>query len=332
MTPSIAIIGCGAIGTKRKASLGDARLVACVDTDLARAMTLAGNSGAAVGRSIAEIHPQVPIDIAFVSTTNNALTASTIGALARGCHVLVEKPVARSSAELETIDAAAQRAGKLVRVGFNLRYHPALRKARALVDDGAVGSLMFVRGRYGHGGRVGYHREWRANPELSGGGELIDQGVHLIDLSRWFLGEDFVDIQGFASTFYWEMPVDDNAFLTLRTATGKTAFLHASCSEWKNLFSLEIYGRHGKIHVEGLGGSYGTERVTWYRMKPEMGPPDTQAWEYPGRDTSWDLELSAFLADIAAGRQPDPGLNDAAKALAVVEHVYRSTPSAQPAQ
>src|SRR5262249_24030873 len=151
------------------------------------------------------------------------------------------------------------------------RYHPAVRKARELIEAGAVGELMFLRGRYGHGGRIGYHKEWRSNPSISGGGELIDQGVHLIDLSRWFLG-DFEKISGIAQTFYWQMPVDDNSFLLLQTGDQKTAFLHCSCTEWKNLFSFELYGRSGKLHIEGLGGSYGPEKLTHYRMLPEMGP------------------------------------------------------------
>jgi predicted dehydrogenase len=136
---------------------------------------------------------------------------------------------------------------------------------------------MFIRARYGHGGRVGYDKEWRANPKLSGGGELIDQGIHLIDLAGWFLGE-FKKIDGHAETYFWKMPVDDNAFLSLRTAKNQTAWLHVSCTEWKNLFSFEIYGRHAKLHIEGLGGSYGVEKLFHYQMKPEMGIPDTKVY------------------------------------------------------
>ena len=141
-----------------------------------------------------------------------------------------------------------------MRVGFNHRYHRAFRKARVLVDDGALGELMFIRARYGHGARIGYDREWRANPVRSGGGELIDQGPHLIDLARWFLG-DFVEIVGWAHTYYWDMPVDDNAFLLLKTAGRRAAFLHVSCSEWKNSVLFEIYGRTGKLEIAGLWGS-----------------------------------------------------------------------------
>src|ERR1700732_3504221 len=155
---------------------------------------------------------------------------------------------------------------------------------------------MFIRARYGHGGRVGYDREWRADPKLSGGGELIDQGVHLIDLANWFLG-GFAIIEGHAATYFWDMPVDDNAFLNLRTASGQTAWLHVSCNEWKNLFSFEIYGRTGKLNMAGLGCSYGMERLTYYKMLPQMGPPEAKVWEYPDEDDSWKLEMEEFVKD-----------------------------------
>ena len=211
--------------------------------------------------------------------------------------------------------------GVQVRVGYNHRFHPGLLKTRELIDAGAIGPLMFLRGRYGHGGRLGYDREWRADPNLSGGGELIDQGMHLIDLAGWFLG-DFPRVEGHVATYYWDMPVDDNAFLSLGTASGQTAWLHVSCSEWKNLFSFEIYGRTGKLHIEGLGGSYGIERLTYYKMLPEMGPPETTTWKYPREDDSWNLEMEAFLEDIRLERTPVPGLKEARVAIKVVEKIY----------
>ena len=146
--------------------------------------------------------------------------------------------------------------------------------------------------------------------------------MHLIDLSRWFLG-DFVTVDGFAHTYFWRMPVDDNAFMTLRTSRDQTAFLHVSCTEWKNLFSFEIYGRDAKLHVEGLGGSYGLERLACHEMRPEMGPPDTTIWEYPRGDRSWALEFDAFLEDVRLNRQPAASLEDARAALVVVDEIQR---------
>jgi predicted dehydrogenase len=197
-------------------------------------------------------------------------------------------------------------------------------KAQEIYKSGNLGRMMFIRGRYGHGGRVGYDQEWRANPALSGGGELIDQGVHLIDLARLFL-QDFSEVSGFAHTYFWKMPVDDNAFLLLRTPEQQAAFLHVSCTEWKNLFSLEVYGEGAKLHMEGLGGSYGTERLTYYRMLPEMGPPDTTIWEFPQGDNSWAIEFREFLQDIELGRQPAAGLHDARAALVIVEKVMKDS-------
>jgi predicted dehydrogenase len=321
---NVGIIGCGLIGGKRAESLLDTRLIACADRELERAQRLAARFGARSTADWREVVEARDVDIVIVATPHDALAEITLAAVRAGKHVLVEKPAARSAAELAPVVAEAEKRNALVRVGFNHRYHRAFRKARELVDQGVLGELMFLRARYGHGGRVGYEQEWRADPAISGGGELIDQGVHLIDLARWFLG-DFVKIDGTASTFFWDMPVDDNAFLMLRTAKGQVAWLHASATEWKNTFSMEIYGKLGKLHIEGLGGSYGLEKLTWYRMSPQMGPPETIAWEYPMADDSWSAEYGEFLDEIRAARKPSRGLRDALAALEVVKYIYEES-------
>jgi predicted dehydrogenase len=320
----VAIVGCGLIGQKRSKTLAGARLVACADVHRDRAVALAKPSAAFATDDWRAAIDRADVDVVVIATMNDSLAEIARAAVQAGKHVIVEKPGARTVAEIDTVIDAARANTRSVRVGFNHRYHPAVQKARELFESGVLGPMMFVRGRYGHGGRVGYDQEWRANPALSGGGELIDQGVHLIDLSRWFLGE-FTHVSGFAHTFYWPMPVDDNAFMILRTAGEQTAFLHVSCTEWKNLFSLEIYGRDGKVQIDGLGGSYGVERVTFYRMLPEMGPPETTAWEFPRGDQSWAIEFGAFLEDIRLGREPSPGLADARAALVVVEEIHRQS-------
>jgi predicted dehydrogenase len=266
------------------------------------------------------------VDVVMVATLNATLAPIAMQAVQAGKHVLVEKPAGITVAELEQLQASAAQRGALVRTGYNHRYHPACLKALEIFRSGALGPMMFVRGRYGQGGRVGYEKEWRADPKLSGGGELIDQGVHLIDLAGIFLGE-FTCVEGHVATYFWNMPVDDNAFLSLRNATGNTAWLHVSCSEWKNLFSLEIYGRDGKLHWEGLGGSYGIERLTYYKMLPQMGPPETTVWEYPRGDESWKIEMAEFFEDIRLRRTPVPGLKEAIAAMRVVEQVYSKAES-----
>jgi predicted dehydrogenase len=320
--PGVAIIGCGLIGQKRAKALGGARLVVCADIVQDRADRLAATvpgCNAVTNWNAAIREPTVAIVI--ISTLHDTLAEIARGALAAGKHVLIEKPAARNAAELAGLGEVAKIKGCLVRVGFNHRYHRALLKAHQIVASGALGPLMFLRARYGHGGRTGYDREWRADFAKSGGGELIDQGPHLIDLARWFLG-DFVEIDGFAATYFWDMPVDDNGFLLLKTVSKQVAFLHASCTEWKNTFSFEIYGRQGKLDINGLGGSYGVERLTYYKMLPEMGPPETTSWEYPMADNSWDVEFADFLEDIRLNRQPSAGIHDAIAVLTIVEKVY----------
>jgi len=321
----VGIIGCGLIGQKRAKALGSGgRLVACADIDVSRADSLAKSTGAKVFRDWRELVWLRGVNVVIVATLHDSLAEITRTAIDAGKHVLVEKPAARTVAELLPVMAAAAKYGVKVHVGFNHRYHRSLRKAKEIVDTGALGELMFIRARYGHGGRIGYDNEWRSKPELSGGGELIDQGPHLIDLSRWFLGE-MTEVQGFAHTYFWDMPVDDNGFMLLKTAKKQAAFLHVSCTEWKNLFSMEIFGKLGKLDLSGLGGSYGLEKVTWYKMLPEMGPPDTTSWEYPMGDDSWAVEIAEFFDDIRLNRTPSAGLADASAALTIVETIYRES-------
>ena len=321
-----AIIGCGLIGKKRLAGLpAGSKLVIACDTNLARAeelVKLAQTGKAVADFKIAVADPQV--DAVIVAVINSALAEVSAAAIRAGKHIIVEKPAGISVKQLDELIALADQPKVCVRVGFNHRYHPAFQKAREIFTSGVMGELMFLRARYGHGGRVGYDTEWRADPKLSGGGELIDQGIHLIDLAGWFLGE-FNKVDGHAATYFWKMPVDDNAFLSLQTAKGQTAWLHVSCTEWKNLFSFEIYGRHTKLAIEGLGGSYGVEKLFHYQMKPEMGIPDTKVYDFPGADESWKIEMTKFEEDVQLERTPDAGLAEARAALQIVETIYEKS-------
>jgi len=319
-----AIVGCGLVGRKRLAGLpAGSRLAVACDTNLARAEELVRL--ATTGHAVAELKQALVdpgVDAVIVATVNAALAEVTAAAIRAGKHVLVEKPAAVSVREIDQLIALADRHAVCVRVGFNYRCHPAFLAARKIFESGVMGELMYIRARYGHGGRVGYDREWRADPKQSGGGVLIDQGIHLIDLAGWFLGP-FTQAEGRATTYFWDMPVDDNAFLQLRTGRGQTAWLHASCTEWKNLFSFEIYGRNAKLQIDGLGGSYGVERLQHHQVKPEMGAPETTLHEFPGPDDSWRVELMEFEADVRRKQVRASGLLEARAALQVVEAIYR---------
>jgi len=323
----VAIIGCGLIGGKRARALGEHPLVAVADTDIERAKRL--SAGFPTCKTIESDWQKVvsrdDIDTVIVATTNDVLAPATLAAVRAEKHVLVEKPAARNAAELEPVVQAARDANVTVKVGFNHRFHPAIVKAREIFESGALGPMMFVRGRYGQGGRLGMEKEWRGNPEIAGGGEMLDQGVHLVDLSRWFLGE-FTHVAGSVERYFWNWEVEDNGFCHLKTSTGQTAWLHASCSEWKNLFSFEIYGNNAKLHIEGLGGSYGVERLAYYKMLPQMGPPETTIFEYPGEDRSWQIEWQHTLQCIREKKQPIGNMDDALQTLRVIDQLYNCSP------
>jgi predicted dehydrogenase len=317
----LAIIGCGLIGAKRAAAAASHEIVVVCDRDRDRAERLARRTGA---HPVGDWREAVgaDVDAVIVATTHDQLATISLGALEAGRHVLVEKPAGRDLAEVQAIAATATKHARVVKVGFNHRFHPAFLKAREIAESGALGPLLFIRARYGHGGRLGYENEWRCQPAVSGGGELIDQGSHLIDLSRWFLGDLTVDYAAIP-TLFWKIKAEDNCFLALRGGAGQTAWLHASWTEWKNMFSFEIAGRDGKLAIEGLGGSYGLERLTFYRMLPQMGPPETTNWEYPLEDRSWETELADFVSAILERRRPCGDIIDAIANLAIVEDVYR---------
>jgi predicted dehydrogenase len=325
----LAIIGCGLIGKKRATNIGkNDQIIVCCDTQTKSAKDLATVFNCEYTDDWKTVVTRSDIDAVVIATFHSLLAEITLSAIRNGLHVLVEKPAARNAKELEPVlneyhkIKATQH--RVIKVGFNHRFHPAFQKAQEIIGTGKMGPLMFIRGRYGHGGRVGYEKEWRADPVISGGGELLDQGVHLIDLSRWFLG-NFTKTQGTAKTFFWDMPVDDNAFMILETAQEQVAQLHVSWSEWKNLFSFEIYGQTGKLHIEGLGGSYGVERVAFYEMKPEMGPPLTTIFEFPGPDLSWVFEWENFKDAVVKKSDEVGDIEDAYQALKIVETVYQQS-------
>lgn len=338
----VALIGCGVVGRRRARIIGRpaGTLVVAVDRDPARAAQVAEELGCEVGGDWQAAIRREDVDAVIVSTTNDALAPIAAAALGHGKHVLVEKPMARTPSEAEAVARASlahenrhavKRRMPVLKVGFNHRYHPGMVRAHAALQRGDIGEPFFIRCRYGHGGRPGYETEWRAAAEIAGGGELLDQGIHALDLFRWFLG-DFVEAAGFTSTYVWKPAVEeagrrgveDNAFCLFRTAKGQVASLHASWTQWKNLFSFEVVGRDGYVVVEGLGGSYGTERFTYGRRQPTSGPPDEHSIEFPGPDLSWQEEWTEFVAALRGERPPLGSVYDAWEAVKMVQAVYES--------
>lgn len=321
---SVGIVGAGLIGQKRIAACRDnLRVVAVFDRDQALAERIATQCGAQPMRSLQDLLGHDDIDLVVAAATHDQLTPIGMSAVEHGKHVLIEKPAGTSSQAMTELDRFAQTNDVVIRVGYNHRFHPAVLRARDLVSSGEYGRLLWIRGRYGHGGRPGYEREWRADREIAGGGELVDQGSHLIDLVRYMVGD--VEL-AFAElpTLYWKMAVEDNAFFALRPKVGGFAWLHSSWSEWKNLFSFEVTLERAKIELNGLGGSYGVERLTLYEMSPEMGPPFSTSWEWPFPDRSWELEMLDVVGAMEGKPAIGASLADATAVRTIIEKAYDS--------
>jgi predicted dehydrogenase len=322
----VGIAGCGFIGRKRAAALDDDTLVACFDVDPDVAIGLAEQHDSRACPSLDELLEQ-DLDALIVAVPHNRLADVAVAGLEAGVNVVVEKPAGIGVADVDRIAAAARASGRLVRVGFQHRFYPALAEAAAIVHSGRFGDVMFVRARYGHGGRLGYDREWRMDPALSGGGELVDQGMHLIDLTHWLMGPLPLH-SALLRTNYWDAAVEDNAALLLGDPDrpdAPWAMLHATWTEWKNLFSLEVYCRTGKLAVDGLAKSYGPQTLKVYAMKPELGPPDVEEFAYPPEDVSWEQEWRNIRDAVLAGVTGLHDLDAARYAWAVVEEAYRRT-------
>jgi predicted dehydrogenase len=322
----VGIVGCGLVGNKRAAALGSDDLVACFDVDAVAAASLAERFGGLQCRSLDELLAQRP-DVVIVAVPHDRLAEHACLALEGSAHVLVEKPAGIGVDDVGRIVRAAETARRRVKVGFNHRFHPGTARAIAEARSERFGPVLHMRARYGHGGRLGYEQEWRARREVSGGGELVDQGMHLFDLSHSIFGPLPLNAS-LLRTEYWPMEVEDNAVVILgHPQRGPWTMFHASWTEWKNLFSLEIFCRSAKLQVEGLTGSYGPQRLSIYAMRPELGPPDVETIEFPPDDESWSREWDEFADAVhsADGRPLAGDLESAAYGWRCIETAYART-------
>ncbi len=319
----LAIVGAGRQGQRRLQAIQDVGgddvvIVADTNRDLAEALARrAGCTWSTDWRAALD----AAIDAVLICTP--PVSHDEIGrhALRTGRHVLCEKPLAMTAPVAWEMVTEADRVGRVLKCGFNYRFHPGIMHARRLVQDGRLGLLSVLRSRHGTGGRPHFEREWRTHSDQSGGGILMDQGVHVLDLLLW-LGGSFQRVVAHAATAYWPItPVEDNVVAVL---TGKRvlAGLHVSWTQWKNLFTLDVIGSKGSVTVDGLGGSYGHERVTV--RESARSEHEVEITEFRGPDRSWEEEWREFTAAVREGRTPSGSGRDGAEVQTLVEAIYRS--------
>ena len=328
MSFRIAVIGCGLIGTRRACAAAQhpsSHLAAVVDSNAERRALLAATHRCRSVETWEEVIDDRSIDIVVVSTPNGLTAEIGVAALHAGKHILVEKPPGRTVQEAQHLASAARQANRVLKIGFNHRYHPAISRAYRLFSQGKIGKIINLRARYGHGGRPGYEKEWRGDPVQAGGGELTDQGVHVVDLIRWFAGQPAEAI-ALLQTAVWPLqPLEDNAVCLLRFSEGALASFHTSWTQWKNLFSFEVFGTLGALSIEGLGGSYGVERLVTAIRNPGGGVPVMEEECFDGPDVSWEREWDEFMGAVEGGQTYWGTPEDGVGAMAVIDTLYRSS-------
>jgi predicted dehydrogenase len=320
----VGIIGTGLIGVKRARALSPEQvLVGAFDLNRNSLSDFSEVFKTLEFETVEALVDAVgPGGLVIVATNHASLAPLADKVLNGGCHILVEKPGARNFIELEKTVNLALSKNLVFRVGYNHRFHPAVTKLKKLTDDSVLGPVQLIRATYGHGGRPGYDKEWRASKEQSGGGELLDQGSHLLDLCQYLIGPIRLE---FASlpTLYWGVEVEDNAFLYGTALQGAKLWLHASWTEWKNQFHFEVFFKTGKVEITGLGGSYGPETLTQHTMPGGLGIPETEEYVFDNPDDSWKLEMLDIYTQIKDGKFQGATGTDALQVLDLVGEAYR---------
>jgi predicted dehydrogenase len=325
----VAIIGAGLQARRRlQPILEDAKYTVdwVVDLIPERAKEIAQIAGAQYGTDWKQVVTQKQIDVVLVLTYPDSHAEISIASMQAGKDVLCEKPLTRTEKEAERMLQIAKRTKRILKCGFNHRHHLAVLEMYRLYNEGAIGKAVFGRGRYGIAGRSDIQHEWRSNPKIVSGGQFMELGIHLVDLYRWFLG-DIQKVTGMVNTNHWPIaPLEDNAFAVLQNNNGVMVSIHASLTQWINLFEFELYGEKGSLCIQGLGNSYGNEKLV-ISQHEENKPFSSRTIEYRGADVSWKNEWKEFTRAVSTRKDPIGNGHDGLQAMKVANALYKSSKS-----
>lgn len=326
---NIGIIGYGKMGQIRAEAINASdkgRVVSVCDKSVAKSVS----DEIAIADSPEAIINDPQIEAVFVCTPNYLNKPLTKLALNNGKHVFCEKPPAFTAAEVEDIQKAERSSGLALMYGFNHRHHESIKKIKTLVYSKEMGEILWIRGRYGKEIDEDFFKGWRAKREFAGGGIMLDQGIHMLDLMIYLSG-GFDEVQSMVSNLYWKADgIEDNVFVNLRSKkTGICASIHSTMTQWRYIFSLEVFLEGGSVILNGLktsSGAYGDEQLTIKRNKSHSASAsyESEVQEIYDRDTSWNSEVLHFLNAVEVGKPIELGnSNDALKVMRIIDKIYR---------
>ncbi len=324
----IGIVGAGVQARRRLAAFRpDDRLTAISALNSGDAARLAARYRGEAVSSWLEVVQRDDVDAVIVASPPRSHADIGIAALRAGTHVLCEKPLAATSEEAAAMTTAAATAGRVLHCGFNHRLHPAVVRLREFLASGAFGPVISAMAVYGHGIRDGYESEWRCDPACVSGGQLMEQGIHLVDLVDSMLGPVDRVVAHVGRSCTLPAGLEDEAHLMLGLSGGGVAMVRSSLTQWRNRFLLEVTCRKAILRVEGLGGSYGDETLIIERRTD--GPFTTELLEFRGDDQSWRREWQQFHDLVAASAHSATADDAGLRSIVIVEAAYRSASSGQ---
>jgi predicted dehydrogenase len=271
------------------------------------------------------------IDAIFISLPNQYAADATILSLKKGLHVFCEKPPARTLAELERVKEVHEQHPELkLMYGFNHRFHLSVEKAKSIIQSSVLGKVINLKGTYGKSQIISFNQtDWRTKREEAGGGILLDQGIHMLDLIRYLSGENFIKIFAFVDNAFWNFNVEDNAYVLMKSPTGVVAQLHSSATQWRHVFNLEITLERGSLILAGLltsSKSYGDETLTQISSDPDKGVPKEIITEFD-TDVSWQNEIMYFENCLTNDLLIQRGsIEDAIQTMSLIEAIYKADP------
>lgn len=321
----VGIIGAGLQARRRGPivnSFPDSEIVSITSLHPDMSKPLAKNLNCKVAENWKEVLND-DLDAVIVCTHPDSHAEISIEAMKKGIHVLCEKPLCISLNDASEMIKTAKDNSVILKCGFNHRYHPAIEKIKQWVDANEIGKIRFIRTVYGIGARPQINEEWRSDPKIVAGGQFMEQGIHCVDLMRWFIGNPQEVTCLTSNPHSLIEPLEDNAFVIYKTDEGQLVNIHSSLLQWKNHFSFEVYGTKGYASVFGLGGSYGTEHAILGKRDPDA-PFSEYRVQFGGADPSWKSEWDEFKKSIETKKEPQGNGSDGYESLRLVFGAYQS--------
>lgn len=327
----VGIAGYGVVGQRRRHfidKLNNFKTVAVCDIKYTNT-NVTEEKGAKVFNNYKDLLKE-DLDVLFVCLTNDVAAEVTMAGLNRKLHVFCEKPPGKDLLDIHNVIQVEKKHPELkLMYGFNHRYHDSVRTAQDLIKSGELGKIINLRGVYGKSQIVPFQTGWRAQRAIAGGGILLDQGIHMVDLIRMFVG-DFDQIHSFVDNNFWKHDVEDNAYALMKTKEGVVAFLHSTATQWRHRFHLEISMEKGSITLSGIlsgSKSYGAETITVAYSTGEHGGDPKEVTTRYNEDNSWSDEIQYFTDSIVKNRKIEQGSSeDAFKTMELVYRIYCADP------